>query len=51
MNKGKKAIWLDDFEREVLRGYIAQLIEDDRTPNYAVAIFENVILQIPEEDN
>jgi hypothetical protein len=49
MRAGKTAIWLDDLEMEVLRGYLAELMENKRLPNYALAILENAYRQTTEE--
>jgi hypothetical protein len=49
MKAGKSAIWLDDLEMEVLRAYLAEIMEDRHLPNYALAILENAYKQTTEE--
>jgi hypothetical protein len=45
----KSPIWLDHFEMEILRGYLAQLIEEKNLPNYALAVLNSAYEQTIEK--
>ena len=47
----KSPIWLDPYEMEILRGYLAKLLADNSLPNYAIAVLDTVYQQTLEEAN
>jgi len=46
---GKEAIWLDDFEKEVLGCFLAELLDRKQLANYQIEILENVYKQLEQE--
>ena len=46
---GKSAVWLDDFEMEILGAYLAELMEKQGTPAYALAVLSNAYEQLTGE--
>lgn len=50
LNNGKKAIWLDDFESEILGCFIADLLDNNNLDNYQIQILENVYKQTNERE-
>jgi hypothetical protein len=49
--KGKTAIWLDEFEMEVLGCFIAELLDGKNLDNtWQIAILENVYKQTQEKE-
>jgi len=45
----KQAIWLDDYEIQVLSGFIAELLDRKELDQYQIAVLENVYNQLEEE--
>lgn len=45
----KKAIWLDEFEMQVLGGFVAELLDRKSLDNYQIEILENVYNQLEQE--
>lgn len=46
---GKKAIWLDEFEIQVLGGFIAELLDRKSLDSYQIEILQNVYDQLEQE--
>jgi hypothetical protein len=46
----KKPIWLDDFEMEILRGYLAEILDNPETPKYDIEILNDAYRQTLRED-
>ena len=46
----KSPIWLDDLEMEVLRGYLAEIMDKPETPKYDIEILNDAYKQTLRED-
>jgi hypothetical protein len=49
MELSRYEIWLDQFETEVLAGFIAELLDRKELASYQVATLENVYKQLEQE--
>lgn len=47
----KSPIWLTDFEKEVLRGYLGEILDSKQTPEPDVEPLHNAYKQTLEEEN
>lgn len=45
MSEKKNPIWVDDYEAEVLLGFVGEALDED-LPEYAIAVLEKVYNQL-----
>jgi hypothetical protein len=48
----KRPIWLDDMEMEIVRGYLAELLDNNQTPKINIEALESAYRQtLDTEEN
>lgn len=46
----KTPIWLTDFEKEILRGYLGEILDDSQTPDSDIEALQNTYKQLEDEN-